>query len=95
MSSILVRPGANVVIPGIDQSIVDSVVTTLLVDDPMPREMHDLHDLARWFRVVDRWRTKHGCSRVLECGGFCRLDRDHAPPCLCVGDLDGPGSCPA
>lgn len=31
----------------------------------------------------------------LECGGTCHLPLGHDPPCLCAGDEDGPGTCPA
>lgn len=34
------------------------------------------------------------CRKVLECGGECILSAKHEPPCMCVGDTDGPGSCP-
>ena len=35
------------------------------------------------------------CSAKLECGGPCCLVPGHPPPCLCGGDMDGPGTCPA
>lgn len=44
-----------------------------------------------------RWLEQAGlaCGEKLECGGSCWLEQGHAPPCLCIGDDDGPGSCPA
>lgn len=35
------------------------------------------------------------CTGKLGCGGDCKLRCGHAGACLCVGDVDGPGSCPA
>lgn len=31
----------------------------------------------------------------LECGGSCARLKAHDGPCLCAGDTDGPGTCPA
>jgi hypothetical protein len=35
------------------------------------------------------------CPTQLDCGGNCRMLAGHEGPCLCVGDVDGPDSCPA
>lgn len=35
------------------------------------------------------------CGKTLECGGTCYREPNHEGPCLCSGDMDGPGSCPA
>ena len=35
------------------------------------------------------------CHRELDCGGRCFLTAGHAGKCLCIGDIDGPGTCPA
>jgi hypothetical protein len=40
-------------------------------------------------------RMAAACCATLDCGGWCRLPPGHDPPCLCDGDTDGPGSCPA
>ena len=37
----------------------------------------------------------NGCGEQLYCGGSCCLDSFHDGECLCIGDDDGPGSCPA
>lgn len=35
------------------------------------------------------------CGKKLDCGSDCYLASDHRGPCLCCGDIAGPGSCPA
>jgi hypothetical protein len=35
------------------------------------------------------------CPNKLDCGGNCRMQLGHEGPCLCVGDTDGPDTCPA
>jgi acetamidase/formamidase len=35
------------------------------------------------------------CNRTLDCGSRCYLPTKHDGACMCVGDTDGPGSCPA
>ncbi len=48
--------------------------------------------LGYWGEAI---RDRYACLASLECGGKCRLPTGHEPPCLCDGDTDGPGSCPA
>ena len=69
------------------------------IDAPSPadveaRRLED--DVAN--AIVD-WgnalRRPHECGAPIECGGSCWLFKGHEPPCLCGGDTDGPGSCPA
>jgi hypothetical protein len=40
-------------------------------------------------------RRAAACAKTLECGGWCRLAPNHEDECLCDGDTDGPGTCPA
>jgi len=35
------------------------------------------------------------CGATLECGAQCGRRKKHDGPCLCGGDDEGPGSCPA
>lgn len=41
------------------------------------------------------YQEKYACAKRLACGGLCRLGLGHDDACLCVGDTEGPGSCPA
>lgn len=48
--------------------------------------------IEAWARAI---RERYECEETLECGGKCCRLKTHEPPCLCAGDTDGPGSCPA
>jgi hypothetical protein len=66
-------------------------------DDVPPPE--DVETKAWTIEPLKSWNSagshEGSCGAVLECGGRCRFDAGHPPPCLCCGDDDGPGSCPA
>ncbi len=52
--------------------------------------------LTEWGGAVRRFRWRGPpCPHGLECGSGCIEPMGHAGPCMCVGDDDGPGSCPA
>ncbi len=47
-------------------------------------------------RLVLEWIKERTCKAPqLDCGGSCYLLVDHDGDHLCIGDTDGPGSCPA
>lgn len=43
----------------------------------------------------DWFDPKTECCFKLDCGGWCFLSPGHEGEHACVGDIDGPGSCPA
>lgn len=53
-----------------------------------------MYALVHWGEAI---RAQYRCTwgGALECGGECCLLDGHDGPHLCVGDDDGPGSCPA
>ena len=53
-----------------------------------------LHDLQKELGAAYQ-KAGAVCEIRLECGATCYLPQYHTGPCLCTGDTDGPGSCPA
>lgn len=64
------------------------------VDGVFQPEVYALALAAEAFGKAIQARFRCGAG-PLECGGVCCRLAGHEPPCLCAGDTDGPGTCPA